>query len=395
MATFDKHKTAGWRIRYFVDSERHDFYPGKKLTKRQASEVWGHISNLEDSVNLGVEVGAKTVDWTKSISEKKLNQLKKTGLIVTDEMTNRKKAWTFDQFIGFYEEKLKERKDASKKKWKTVFNHLRDCGFGEKLLSGITEYDATLFVSHLKKNGGAEYTIRRYSGFAKQLLGFAVADRVISINPFRELKTTATKPDESRKFEVTTESSLEILKACPDWEWSLIFGLMRWGGLRCPSELKIKWADVLWDKNRFCVYSPKTEHHEGLKFRWVPMFKELKPLFDEAFERAADGSEFVLGQRRHTGHKVLTDQYLKILNQAGVSAYPKLFTNLRATRATELVRAGLPAHLESKWFGHTEKVARVNYLQTNDADFDRWSDLVPNGTKEVPHSVPQTCADNL
>jgi len=79
---------------------------------------------------------------------------------------------------------------------------------------------------------------------------------------------------------------------------------------------------------------------------------------------------------------------------AGISVYPKLFTNLRSSRATELVRLGLPPHLESQWLGHTEKVARKNYLQTNDADFAQWSATVPQATGLVPQKVPQTVAAN-
>ena len=172
----------------------------------------------------------------------------------------------------------------------------------------------------------------------------------------------------------------------------MIFGLMRWGGLRCPSELKIKWSGV--QEDRFLVYSPKTEHRTGKDKRWVPMFPELEPLFQEAYEMANEGAVYVLGQRRNTGHKVLTDQYLKILMNAGVSVYPKLFTNLRSSRVTELVRLGLPPHLESQWLGHTEKVARKNYLQTNDADFAQWSAMVPHATGLVPQKVPQTVAAN-
>jgi integrase len=393
MASLDKHKKGGWRIRFIVNDKRYDFYPGKKLTKRQANEVCLHVAKLERSVNFGVEVDAKTVLWVQGISEKHLANLKKKGLIATDEMTNPKKVWTLNQLIEFYKESLEGRKPGSVKKWQTVFNHLDNCGFGETLLSDLTEYDAKLFVKYLVDRGGiCEFTRNRYSGFAKQMLEDAVELRLIPINPFRKLVTTAPDPNDDRQVEISTEASLAILNACPDWEWRLIFGLMRWGGLRCPSELKIKWSEVLQD--RFLVHSPKTEHRAGKENRWTPMFKELEPLFQEAYDMANDGAVYVLGQRRNSGHKALTDQYLKILMKAGVSVYPKPFTNLRSSRVTELTRSGLPPHLESAWFGHSEKVARKNYIQTNDADFAQWSAMVPHATGLVPQKVPQTVAAN-
>ena len=40
-------------------------------------------------------------------------------------------------------------------------------------------------------------------------------------------------------------NALAILEACPDQEWRTLFALVRYGGLRCPSEvLKLKWSDI-------------------------------------------------------------------------------------------------------------------------------------------------------
>jgi len=70
----------------------------------------------------------------------------------------------------------------------------------------------------------------------------------------------------------------------------LLFALSRFGGLRCPSEhLALTWNDVDWERNRFRVTSPKTAHHEGRGERWVPIFTEFRPYFEEAFELAAQG----------------------------------------------------------------------------------------------------------
>ena len=171
--------------------------------------------------------------------------------------------------------------------------------------------------------------------------------------------------------------------------------------VRCPSEMKVKWCDVHWDKHKCLVHSPKTEHHDGGESRWVPIFKDLEPLFRGAFENVAEGAEYLLAERRHMTHRGVTKQYLRRLKHAGVAVYPKPFQNLRATRATELVSQGLPAHLESAWFGHTEKVANTNYLFTREADVANWSGQVPQETEvvhqetEVVHQlVPRTDAAN-
>ena len=47
--------------------------------------------------------------------------------------------------------------------------------------------------------------------------------------------------------------------------------------------------------NRMHVPSPKTEHHAGKQQRDVPIFAELRPFLEAAFEAAADGEEYVVG----------------------------------------------------------------------------------------------------
>ena len=83
----------------------------------------------------------------------------------------------------------------------------------------------------------------------------------------------------------------KVLDACPDAEWRLIFALSRYGGLRCPSEhLALKWSDVDWDAGKLRVPSPKTAHHEGKEFRFVPLFPELRKYLMEVYSAVPEGA---------------------------------------------------------------------------------------------------------
>ena len=54
-----------------------------------------------------------------------------------------------------------------------------------------------------------------------------------------------------------------VLEHGPDAEWRLIFALCRFGGFRCPSELLcLEGSDVLWDRDRIRIHSPKKEADE-------------------------------------------------------------------------------------------------------------------------------------
>ena len=42
------------------------------------------------------------------------------------------------------------------------------------------------------------------------------------------------------------------------------------------------------------IPEPKVEHHEGRGIRRCPIFPELRPILDEAFEIFGDKSEYVV-----------------------------------------------------------------------------------------------------
>ena len=66
----------------------------------------------------------------------------------------------------------------------------------------------------------------------------------------------------------------------------------------------------------------------------------------------------------------LRTQLQRIIENAGLSPWPKLFQNLRASRATELAKEH-PGHVAADWLGHSTAVAVKHYWQTTDDDFAR------------------------
>jgi integrase len=105
-----------------------------------------------------------------------------------------------------------------------------------------------------------------------------------------------------------------------------------------PSELlTLKWADIDWECGRFTVRASKTEHHEGQGIRIVPIFPELRTYLNACWDAAAEGAEHVIVRYRDKNFNLRT-QLERIIGRAGLKPWPKLFQNLRATRATELVK---------------------------------------------------------
>jgi hypothetical protein len=131
----------------------------------------------------------------------------------------------------------------------------------------------------------------------------------------------------------------------------------------------LQWTDVDWERSRFFVRSPKTEHHEGKAERWVPIFPELRLYLDEAFEQAEPGAVHVITRYRDTNTNLRT-QLGRIIRRAGLTPWPKLFQNMRASRETESA-AEYPLHVVCAWIGNSALIANKHYLQVTKADFER------------------------
>ena len=206
---------------------------------------------------------------------------------------------------------------------------------------------------------------------AKQFFQDAVDRRLIPANPFAGLES-GNPANEDRQFFVTLEMASSVLEVCPTVEWKLVFALCRFGGLRCPSEVELlRVEDILWDKDRFLVHSPKTEHHKGKGTRWVPIFPELRPYLSAAWDQAEPGQKYLVTLCRDKSKDYLRKTMEKIIRRAGLPQWPKLFQNLRSSRQTELEDAGFPSHVVCAWIGNSPQVARKHYLQVTDDHFNR------------------------
>jgi len=212
-------------------------------------------------------------------------------------------------------------------------------------------------------------TVRRRCGLAKQFFRAAQRKRLIAENPFDGIEATV-KGNRAKDYFITRAEAQQVLDACPDLQWRLLFALSRFGGLRCPSEhLSLRWGDVDWERGRIRVTSPKTAHHDGREERIIPLFAELRPVLEEAFDAAEACAEFVITRWRDRDTNRRT-HLLRIIRKAGLKPWPKLFHNLRASRQTELA-AEYPIHVVCEWIGNSQAIAQEHYLRVTDRDFER------------------------
>ncbi len=205
---------------------------------------------------------------------------------------------------------------------------------------------------------------------ANQFFKAALRKHYIARNPFADIKA-GKQTNADRICFVDRETIDAVLEACPDIQWQLVFAFGRYGGVRIPSEIKfLRWSDVNWARERITITVPKKAHIDGEQTRVIPIFPELRPLLEKAFDEALEGEEYVVPLARRTGN--LRTTALRIIKNAGVKLWAKVFQNLRASRENELMQE-YPAHVVLEWIGHTAAVAQKHYLKVTEDYFERAS----------------------
>jgi integrase len=365
-----------------IDGKRRSIRLGK-VPMKTAEEIKRRVEYLAAAVGSGTAVDADTTRWLASIGDDLHQRLAAVGLVAPRALAVEVRLKEFiDGYIG-------SRTDIKP----LTTDNLQVCAdrmigfFGaDRPIAQIRPGDADEFCAWLRTDY-AQATAARTIGRAKQFFRAALRKKLISENPFAECKA-GHQHNKDRAYFIPLEDAYKVLEACPGTEWRLLFALSRFGGLRFPSEtLALEWPDVDWERSRFLVRSPKTEHHEGGAERWVPIFPELRPYLEDAFEQAEDGAVHVINRCRRT-RKNLRERLMGIIRKAGLTPWPRLFHNLRATRQTELA-ARFPLHVVCAWLGNKQIIAADHYLQVTDADFQRGAE---SGAVVVQNPVQQVTA---
>ena len=390
----DGTRTTTYRVLFVDPTGKRQTIRLGKLPKKIAESTKLKIETLLAAKIAGHPIDAQTAGWLGEVGDAIHEKLAKAGLVEP-----REKAivveWTVGSFLEHYFSTLGEQKRMTALNYGRARRLLGEFFGKDRRLDTIHEGDADDYKAWLLAPtkdrkafapASASVDLRR----ARQFFKAAVRRRVIDRNPFDEVKC-GSQANPSRKHFVTHETIETVLAACPNHDWRLIFAFARYAGLRIPSEIEgLKWSDVNWERNRITVRVPKKAHLSGHEERIVPIFSELRPYLEAAFDAAEPGAVYVVP--RAQGGRNLRRYAEQVLERASVPKWPKLFVNLRASREIELLET-FPAHVVFSWLGHTAAVARSHYLKTTDADFDRAAGALSNPAHNPAHSP--TVSGNL
>lgn len=364
MASIIKRKNGIRAIQFCTKDGRRPTVSLGKVPQRTAEAVKVKIERLVAASMLDQAIDDETARWLGTIDDAFAQKLSVAGLIAKRETTD---------LGGFIDSYIADRTDV-KHSTSTVYGHTRrnliEFLGADVLLRDITRADADAWRRWLAQDEGlSDNTVRRRCGIAKQFFHTAVKARLVTENVFDHLKG-GVQSNPKRSHFIDRGVTEAVLRACPDDEWRVLFALTRYGGLRCPSEhLALRWESIDFQRGRMTVKSPKTAHHANGKSRVVPIFPELRPYLVQWHATTPDPTgEVILTYRRSETN--LRTRLLRIIKRAGQKPWPKIFTNLRSSRATELANE-FPPHVAAAWLGHSTLIAQRHYWQVTDADFDR------------------------
>ena len=366
MASLCKDPNGRKRILFVAGGNRNTIRLGKTSIKH--AEAFKLKLEALIAARITGSMDGETARWIAALPDKIHGRLAAAGLLIERTAEPAQEKFTVAEWAERYIESRADAKAQTKCKMQNAANKL-SAFFKEQPIEKITVQQAKDYRVYLKSALHLEEnTLRRLIGRARQFFNAAIDSEIITRNPFRG-QPVSVRANPARFFYVTQDMALKVLEECPDAQWRLIFGLARWGGLRCPSEiLRLKWQDVDFEHSRFIVHASKTEHHTSSGIRTVPMFPELRPLFQDAFDKARVGDVFCITRYRNRSVNLRTS-LTKIIRRAGFEAWPKLFQNCRSTRETELFKmTNGNVKAVCKWIGNSPKVALEHYAQVTEAD---------------------------
>ena len=250
-------------------------------------------------------------------------------------------------------------------------------------IASITPGDAARFGRWARANIKAHSHSGKTIADARQLFKAAIADRLIADNPFLGIDSSQRHIRGREAY--VTPAEVQKLIALADPYYAALIACARFAGLRVPSEpLELRWDQINWDTGRMVITSPKLVHHEPT--REVPLFPEVRPHLERLFDLAPDGAVHAFDRYRSTAAKVYRAGLERLIERSGLTQWPKLWMNLRASCRTDLLER-FPSHVVNDWLGHSGKIGGKHYDRTHAGHFaDAVGSPVGSPPRISPHS---------
>lgn len=229
----------------------------------------------------------------------------------------------------------------------------------------IDKTDALSFKKWLieKERLAENSTVRRTLAYASQIMARAVDDGIINRNPFSGKDVPkAVRPDLTKWKYITPEETIRIWNGIQTQEDQIRFVLLRFLGLRAPSEINsLTWKDVDWENLQLTIRSAKLRHHKNQGLRRCPInHPDVLPVLRRAYGKRLSNDASIVPVITHTS---LTKRVKLWIGAAGLRLWPQLLVNFRRSAVTDAC-GYLPSHVVASYYGHSEAISLANYRMT-------------------------------
>lgn len=354
--SFDE-KRNGYRVGFYTS---HGIFRSLwlgKIRKAAAVYVKRYIEDLVEASKTATPPTPESLAWANKCSQRIRSRLEEYGLV------EKQKQVDLHKFCQSYIDSRKDLKPRTILRLQTCADRMH-AYFGSVDLTKITKGDADRFASELRSTMASASAGRELKR-CRQFFTAAIADNLITSNPFQSVSVTAIGNKE-RQVYVDAKTVQKVAKHLEP-EVRAVLLLARFCGLRVPSEPQaLLWTDIDFKAKRLTIRSPKLEKTKTPS-RDCPLFKEVI-LALEALQKTNKEKPFE--KWPNSANRFYREHLLAACKEAGVKPWPKLWNNLRASCRTDLSKR-FPSHVCNAWLGHSDDVAHESYLMVTD---DFWKE---------------------
>ena len=337
-------------LKFPAGTTKEDLATFKRVARRLVQSVLGNVEFLPQDITFVQAHGPKTVRKFKLLGVSFDREPEKEGEVQLGNYLSR--------FIASQSGETERKLNDAARRMERFFGRAKD-------IREIDKTDALSFKKWLiEKEGLAENsTARRTLGYASQMMARAVADEVIPRNPFQGKDVPkAVCPDPTKWRHINPQETMRLWNAIQTDDDRVRFVLLRFLGLRAPSEMNgLTWKDVDWENLMITIRSPKLRRHRNQGRRTCPIsHPDVLPALQRAYaKRSADDAPIVPA----ITHAALTRRVKQWLGNAGLDLWPQLLINFRRSAVTDAC-SYLPSHVVAAYYGHSEEISKANYRMT-------------------------------
>ncbi|EMI55404.1 tyrosine-type recombinase/integrase [Rhodopirellula sallentina] len=353
-------------------------------TKKYANDTGDQLDILIQANKFQTDLPPRTMKWLSEVPERFYERLVGAGLI---EPRTEKSSTRLNDFLEGYIN-LKSAGGSFKGEWSESTTIKRNQSakdlvayFGKDTdLRDVSVQDAQKWKNWLldekSRNLSPASTSKKIKD-ARQIFEHAIDLDLIPKNPFAKVKLPPQDNPDRMRY-VPVEDVNAVLAVITDPEFRLAIALARYAGFRTPSEVQqLRWCDLDWKNKTMLLHSPKLKRDSTGGRRSCPIFDDIVPHL-QALPHASDTQLPVMPAVATVRNTNLRTQFCRYIKKAGLTPWPRLFHNLRASALTDLVeKHSLPS--VCKWLGTSPKVAMKHYFMLRGREL-----LGPDGRGEQP-----------